>query len=266
MPQKSAGRGRRARTSQKAVAAGDGIFARVLDRAFENPGMSGGLLVMALTATAIVSNAMFLQAAHHVQPLFASRSSTPLPTLAPGAPRAARQEAVPATMPPRPTLAPTDASIADTGVGLVTGIQRELARLGLYVGPIDGIAGERTKAAIATYQAAAGRTATGEPSAELLDFIKNAPAPPPAGVSETPSITTLTEQDVAAGPSPDTYRNVQTALNRAGYGPITVDGHAGNETADAIRRFELDNGLPVTGEAGERLLARLAAVGALNPQ
>jgi peptidoglycan hydrolase-like protein with peptidoglycan-binding domain len=264
VPRKSAGRGRRARTSQKAVAAGDGIVARALDRAFENPAMSGGLLVMALTATAIVSNAMFLQTGHHPEPLFASRPSMPLPKLAPGEPRVTKRQSGAAIAPPAPSLAP---AAGGSETALVTDIQRELARLGLYVGSIDGIAGERTTAAIATYQAAAGRPATGVPSAELLDFIRNAPPPPAAGVTDTkaPSTTTLTERDIAAAPSADTYRSVQTALNRAGYGPIAVDGQPGNQTADAIRRFELDNGLPITGDIGERLLARLVAVGAMNP-
>jgi peptidoglycan hydrolase-like protein with peptidoglycan-binding domain len=81
---------------------------------------------------------------------------------------------------------------------------------------------------------------------------------------------------VAAAPSPiaaviarndgadsDTYRKVQLALNQIGYGAIPVDGRAGRETADAIRRFELDYGLPVTGEPGDAVLKRLIAIGAL---
>ena len=43
----------------------DGVMAVLIDRMFENPAMSGGLMVMALTASAIVSNAMFLQTGHH---------------------------------------------------------------------------------------------------------------------------------------------------------------------------------------------------------
>ncbi|MBZ0140852.1 MAG: hypothetical protein K8H87_13930, partial [Pseudorhodoplanes sp.] len=56
----------------------DGLVARLTDRVFENPAMSGGLLVMALTATAIISNAMFLQSTRHPQPLFMTR---PVPAL-----------------------------------------------------------------------------------------------------------------------------------------------------------------------------------------
>ncbi len=129
---------------------------------------------------------------------------------------------------------------------------------------IDGIAGSRTKAAIASYESAAGRPATGTPTPELLDFIRNAPPPAPAGVSSAAPRAPAPAVKVSAPAPVDTYRSVQIALNRAGYGPITEDGQPGSETADAIRRFELDNGLPITGEIGDRVLARLVAVGALD--
>jgi peptidoglycan hydrolase-like protein with peptidoglycan-binding domain len=59
------------------------------------------------------------------------------------------------------------------------------------------------------------------------------------------------------------YRKVQLALNQIGYGPIPVDGRNGSETSDAIRRFELDYGLQVTGVPSEALTRRLIAIGAL---
>ena len=51
----------------------DGFVARLTDHVFENPAMSGGLFVMALTAAAIVSNAMMMQNGHHPDPLFMTR-------------------------------------------------------------------------------------------------------------------------------------------------------------------------------------------------
>jgi peptidoglycan hydrolase-like protein with peptidoglycan-binding domain len=67
----------------------------------------------------------------------------------------------------------------------------------------------------------------------------------------------------ASGPSADAYRKVQTALNQIGYGPIPVDGKAGKDTADAIRRFELDNALPMSGVPDDGVVKRLTAIGAL---
>jgi peptidoglycan hydrolase-like protein with peptidoglycan-binding domain len=60
------------------------------------------------------------------------------------------------------------------------------------------------------------------------------------------------------------YRKVQNALNQAGYGPLKADGAASEETASAIRRFELDNGLPITGKPSERVTARLVSIGAMD--
>ena len=56
---------------------------------------------------------------------------------------------------------------------------------------------------------------------------------------------------------------VQTALNRIGYGPVVVNGIADDETINAIRRFELDNGLPVSGNADDGVVDRLIKIGAL---
>ena len=52
-------------------------------------------------------------------------------------------------------------------------------------------------------------------------------------------------------------------VNPAG-GPIAIDGTASTETLDAIRRFELDNGLPITGEASDALIGRLISIGAIK--
>jgi hypothetical protein len=36
-------------------------------------------------------------------------------------------------------------------------------------------------------------------------------------------------------------------------------------TTNALRRFQLDNGLPVTGELGDKVTQRLVAIGAMRP-
>lgn len=269
MPPRPAGRTRSASAAGRPAAGG--VVARAFDHALDNPATSGGLLVVALTATAIISNALFLQGRHHATPPFMTRpimSVVPTPNLAPAAP--ARQERVETTAvaPPEPSLAPA-AAAAEPDKDLVVRIQRELARLGLYVGAIDGIVGSRTKAAIDAYQVAAGRPATGVASAALLEFMKSAPAPTAAAARPLAAPTA----DVASRPTApppdavtaaDLYRRVQTALNRAGYGPLAVDGQSGGDTADAIRRFELDNGLPITGKADDQVVQRLASIGAMN--
>lgn len=324
-----------------AAESGEGLLAGLVDRVFEDPARSGGLMVVAMTATAIVCNAMFLQNAHRPAPLFQMRPSAnsapvtvPLPKPAPDFPAAPAAQPVQRVAPPqtiapplpRPSPAAKSAPVAaapavaqptpaQQQAALVTEIQRGLARLGIYTGAIDGKTGGRTSAAIAKYEEAAGLKATGQPTPELLYALQH-PTAAPANAARAPdpiaaeldqsaqrraaTIAAQTdaanaraaaaaqaqaeatqaaqakaaaaqqaaqqaakaaEQNKAAG----SYRTVQTALNRIGYGPVPVDGTANAATVDAIRGFELDNGLPVTGAPSQPLIDRLVTIGAIKP-
>jgi peptidoglycan hydrolase-like protein with peptidoglycan-binding domain len=281
------------------------MVARLVDHAFENPATSGGLLVMALTASAIVSNAMFLQAGRGPDPLFGATAASrpvhaspvtasdtgalrsfdeaPLPHLSP-VPRTTVAAVAPSVPPAIVSAEPATikTAVADE-TALITDIQRELAKLGLYTGAIDGTSGPRTSKAIAAYEVAAGLRPTGQPSQRLLDALRQPIATPQRrgeirALVADPVAAQLDarERDRAAAIADarqaqdqirlhESLRLVQNALNRTGYGPVAVTGDADAETADAIRRFELDNGLPVTGEVGDALLGRLVAIGAVRP-
>jgi len=56
---------------------------------------------------------------------------------------------------------------------LVSEIQGELMRRGLYPGPVDGMVGPMTKSAIQTFQQAANLNVTGQPSNELLNYLRS---------------------------------------------------------------------------------------------
>ena len=292
MPGKTTRRRATARRPEAEVVAADSAIARVVDRAFENPAMSGGLMIMAITAMAIMSNALFLQAGRHPEPLFATRPAA-APQAAPSAqvPRAAPAERTVANVPvPQtreaasaaaqpPAAAPTP---ADANKVLITAVQRELARLGIYTGAIDGLFGPRTKAAIATWQTAAGVDATGEPTPELLAALRKpvaaarpSAAPIPAVVRQAASADQVAaavaraeelEREQKAATLGRKMREVQVALNQIGYGPLSVDGQPSRPTGDAIRRFQLDNGLPVTGELNEKVVQRLVGIGAMKSE
>ncbi len=131
----------------------------------------------------------------------------------------------------------------------VEAVQRELAVSGFYTGPVDGLDGRRTRTSIAAYQKANGLDPNGEPSQELVDHIR------------------LTREIVAAAgmtdekgvpQSSDPIRRVQTVLAELGYLPGTIDGFLGEQTRDAIRQFERDRHLPITGDVTEALMAELA--------
>lgn len=292
MPEK---RNRRATTARvgddSAFISADGMIGRLVDRAFDNPAMSGGLFVMALTASAIVSNALFLQNVRHPEPLFSTRPPLVIERHVPAGPATVpippRRDDQTGSIPPplpRPAPIPPQAVTESADVTLIREIQTMLARRGLYLGSIDGRFGTLSRSAIAAYEKAAGLSVTGEPSVALLEHMKTAaaapaaPAPvvaaippelPPSDAGATlpelgpPAVQVPSPEEVAAELKRLRYERVQTALNRIGYGPVTVDGTPDDETATAIRRFELDNGLPISGNAGEEVVDRLVAIGAL---
>jgi peptidoglycan hydrolase-like protein with peptidoglycan-binding domain len=57
----------------------------------------------------------------------------------------------------------------------------------------------------------------------------------------------------------DIVRALQKELVNTGYGPLAVNGNAGHLTRAAIMGYEHDHGMPLTGEASERLLKRMRA-------
>ncbi|GLK84945.1 peptidoglycan-binding domain-containing protein [Ancylobacter defluvii] len=59
---------------------------------------------------------------------------------------------------------------------------------------------------------------------------------------------------------------VQKALARLGYGPIRIDGRASEATEKAIKDFERDRRLPVTGQVSDRLVRELNAVAGFSIQ
>ncbi len=253
----------------------EGVIGKVVDRACDNPAMTGGLFVMALTASAIVSNALFLQNVHHPEPLFATRpplivDRSPPPT-PPLPPERHEQEVQTSTIsPPLPRPAPVAPAVSTAPLveqSLVRAVQTALAQEGYYLGAIDGEYGPMSRAAIMAYEKAEGLGVTGEPSQVLLDHLTSARTETPRAVvnsqpqSNAPALPQVNE--TLAASERLRYERVQAALNRIGYGPVNVNGLANEETTSAIRRFELDNGLPISGAPGDPVIDRLIAIGAL---
>lgn len=54
-----------------------------------------------------------------------------------------------------------------------------------------------------------------------------------------------------------TNEEVQTALNKAGFGPIDVDGSVGPQTAEAVTKFQTANDLAINGQLDEDTLAKM---------
>jgi peptidoglycan hydrolase-like protein with peptidoglycan-binding domain len=140
------------------------------------------------------------------------------------------------------------------GDALIAAVQSELAALGLFDGQSDGVAGYRTRRAIAEYQRRNGLPSNGKADQELLDHIRFTTKL----ISASAYTNTIPEDE-----GEERIRKIQSGLAALGYRPGQFDGHIGTQTSAAIRQFEADRGWPVTGEISDALMAELTDIGAL---
>jgi len=134
---------------------------------------------------------------------------------------------------------PTQSNVAFS----VRNAQSSLNQLGYNAGPADGIMGPSTRSAIRTYQSDRGLAITGNLTRDLFDRIQ---ADLGGGQTETAVSTSV-------------IANTQSELRRRGYDVPVVSGVLDAKTQTAIRAYQQQSGLTVTGKASESLLARLQA-------
>lgn len=132
-------------------------------------------------------------------------------------------------------------------------VQRGLLATGNYKGMVDGVAGKRTRLAIADYQRAAGLKVDGEVSTELIEHLRYTQQV--AAASEfTASVAELEKNPSEAA----ALRQVQTGLAELGYAPGEITGDLTSATIQAIIQFEKDRGLPRDGTISPALLAEIS--------
>ena len=154
------------------------------------------------------------------------------------------------------SLSQRDLRIGDRGTD-VRVLQRYLSRNGLYPFVIDGVFGQETANAVATYQRIRELPATGIADEETLldmgfDFEPSFNEPVPfasQGFQQVPlGVDTLgpdsTGSDVII---------LQQRLNSYGI-PVFVDGIYGFETQQGVRTYQRVQGLPVSGTADRNTL------------
>lgn len=131
---------------------------------------------------------------------------------------------------------------------LVSSLQRELTEIGMYDGSVDGLIGPKTRAAIARYQRENQMTASGEPTEQLLEHMK----------FNRQIRDAVKQSPVSIAPDKKKrIRLVQTGLSELGYTPGPVDGVLGDQTVQAIRDFEKDRRMKVTGKISDGLIREL---------
>ena len=132
--------------------------------------------------------------------------------------------------------------------GLVRALQRELASRGYAAGPIDGVFGPVTQAALMAFEYDAGLQVSGEASEKRLSqivFGSAKPAKSPGRYGSKPMFI---------------VRQVQKVLAEQGYAPGPIDGLFGAATRKAIEKFERDHGLEPKGRISGRLIERMIKV------
>ena len=151
------------------------------------------------------------------------------------------------------------------GAPPVRDVQRALRRLGWQPGPVDGLYGPRTQAAVIRFQTAARVAAdgiVGRRTRRALTGAQNEPLRRGAGFTQPDGSPRV--------------RTIQVGLQRRGLRPGPVDGLFGPRTQAAVERLQRSGRVPVSGVVTTRtrqLLsersrerARRSAAGQAGPQ
>ena len=141
------------------------------------------------------------------------------------------------------------------GAKQVRVVQRTLHRLGWQPGPVDGLYGPRTEAAVTRFQTAAKVAADGI-----------------VGPRTRQALTRTTKEPLRRGAGfaqPDgspRVRALQVRLQRHGLRPGPVDGLFGPQTKAAVQRLQRSRGIPVSGVATAKTRRLIAAAPEQQPQ
>jgi peptidoglycan hydrolase-like protein with peptidoglycan-binding domain len=130
-------------------------------------------------------------------------------------------------------------------------IQNALKEDGFDPGPIDGVMGAQTRAAIKGLQKAKGLKATGKIDSKTQLALNRKKE------MEKPSLKIESEFDLEDIDSSDKSRQIQTALKKVGFYKGKIDGKTGPRTKEAIKAFQRASGLKADGAVGDKTWAEL---------
>jgi hypothetical protein len=189
-----------------------------------------GVLAFA-AVSAIIANALFLQAGHHPSPMFGSVVAIPAAGLAPASPL------------PRPR--PVELAVKPAETSPPESRPAELK-------PVEIKSAEPRAAEPKASESKASESKAADPLANLvkataaMPMTSNVPRPP----APIPTAAQGARR-VAA---------VQRVLTEYGYGQLKPTGTVGSDTQAAIQKFERERKLPVTGQMSDRLVRDLSAM------
>ena len=224
----------RRRRGAKAVAveaeAERGLVLRILLHSPKDT-VAGVLAFAAITA--IVANALFLQAGPHPSPMFGSIVTMPVPAQAPASPL------------PRPR--PAEATKSEVAP------------------PEPKVPEPRVVELKAAEPKTADPKSADPKGADPLTNLVKATSAAPQATSSIPrppaAIPVSSRSDSMLGPGGSRrVAAVQRALTEYGYGQLKPTGTVGSDTQAAIVKFERERKIPATGQMNERLVRELSAM------
>ena len=197
------------------------------------------LVAFVTLAAAITYNATYLQKGPHPAPMAIDAQSS--------GSRAVKSDREPRKITKTlPKHTETTASLPRSKT--IEAIQRKLIENGYAPGPVDGVQGHMTRAAIMAYQDDNGLGITGIASDQLLKNMILGTSLSDATADTATPVPDETKALVMA---------VQLTLKKLGYDPGPPDGLWGASTRKAIESFERSRKLTIKGHISGRFLKNL---------
>jgi hypothetical protein len=218
-------RGRGAKAVAAEAETGRGFLIRLLLRSPKDV-VAGALAFAAVSA--IIANALFLQAGRHPAPLFGSSVSIPAAAL------------TPANVLPRPRPVEADTALLESR-------------------PIEIRPAETRTVESKPAESKGADPKSSDPLANLVKATVAAP-PTPSNVMRPPAPVPMVSRGEAQITGSRRVAAVQRVLTENGYGQLKATGTIGSDTQAAIQKFERDRKIPVTGQMSDRLVRELAAM------
>lgn len=250
----------------------------LLRTVIEKPGSAAGIAVFGLGFALVAGNALYSQEQAHQAPLWStlkdneSLSQIEEPEIAKVGSkntitRSVLTQRISLKNVPVPMVNPARSSKVAAQSSLVRDVQSVLAEIGFYTGKVDGIYGSGTKSAIMNFQKRAGIIPNGEASYGLLANLNSVKAVTNSQKVESKPVSNT---NVAQLPKvivfdAETVTRIQAGLKENfGDENISVDGVMGNQTKNAIKRFQERFKLKPSGELDNQTLEKMLSVGILT--
>ena len=242
-------RRRRRRRAANAVAAEaeaeHGFLVRILLRSPKDT--IAGLIAFA-AVSAIIANALFLQAGRHPAPMFGSLA-IPAAALTPAnpLPRPRPVEADGTLLEPRPTeIKPAESKATESKA-------------------TESKASESKASESKASESKASESKAADPKStdSIAHLVKGTAAAPTASsnVARPPvPVPTVSRGDAGQNIGSRRVAAVQRVLTEYGYGQLKATGTIGSDTQAAIQKFERDHKMPPTGQMSDRLVRELTAM------